>query len=291
MPRSFAHMLIELRRQLASRQLDTEEDPAITQIRMVSEDAKIGGLAITATAIGPTYYAMPKWAVAGLLSWWTLAQIDGARDVYGAYGGVVNGNPVYTEGDDLTIGRTRRFLRFDGVGDYVDVGDITDIDGQAVVAWSMRLRVSSLAAERVIISRWAAGNQQFKVSISTLGSVEIGINGGLCRYSANAIIALNTWYTVSVYYDGSQADDGNRLKLYVDAVAKALILLNPTPATLSTVTGNVHIGQQSDGALVFVGDIYDVTIWVDNSQLAADALAYHNDIVSDRVVAGFFKAS
>lgn len=154
-------------------------------------------------------------------------------------------------------------LSFDGDGDYVDVGDITELDAAATVTWECWLRVSSLAAERVYCSRWSGANQQFKLSISTDGRVAVALDGGLRGRTAAGVIAANTWYHVAVVFDGTQTGDANRQKIYVGGVSQALTFTNAVPAALPTVTGDVHIGQQSDDTLEFAGDLDEVRIWSD----------------------------
>ena len=297
MPHSYAHLLIELRRKVAARQVDTEEDPTITQIRMVKDEVKIGSaLTVTASINGPTYYSMPKWRVTNLLSWWTFDNLEADRDIQGSYNGTQVGNPVYTEEDDLTLGRTRRFLRFDGAGDYVDVGDITELDGAANITWAFRFRTPSLGGESTFIARYnGVGEKQFRFSIETDGSVVLGIEAGGGEAIATLVagsIVVDTWYTLMVVYNGGGVGNSGRLQAYLNGVA-----ITPTfsgqsiPATLQSVTESIFIGREAlTVANDYTGDILDVSIW-EASLSSGEALVWHNDLVVDRIIAGFFKAT
>ena len=290
MPETPGALMRRLKREVANPDDRVEGEQVTKFFWLPAETMALAHSAPTGTGRGPVYYAMPTWSVTNLLSWWTLAEIEAARDIHDGYNGTVNGNPVYTQGVDLDIDRVRRFLRFDGTGDDVDVGDITELDGAATVTWACRFRVSSLATLRALIGRSVAVNEQFSIEVDTSGRVYAFLNGGIRGYTVAGTIALNTWYTLVVVFNGAGATNPDKQQIYVNGVPKTLTFASAPPATLATVTGDVYIGQRGDGSQRLVGDEYDTAIWLTNLS-AAQALAYHNDASTDRIVAGFFKAS
>ena len=283
MPNTFAHTLVRLRQALASRQAESEEDPAITQIRVVSQSTKIGSIVITATAIGPTYYAHPKWTMTSLLSWWTLAQLDGARDVHGGYNGTINGNPAYATVDDVTIGRTRRYITLDGAGDYVDVGNMVEITGAtAALSVAARVRLSSLTSSPAVVGRLdGGGNFQFALEITSTGRVIFGLAGAARAQTAEGIIVTGTWYTVTIVFDGAGVGDAGKVQIYINGVSQTLEFpASPTTTLVNNSALSVLIGRRNTGSNELTGDVYDVAIWTTNLS-AAQALAHHQDLVGD----------
>jgi len=303
MPETPGALMRRFKREVANPDDRVEGEQVTKFFWLPAETMALAHSAPTGTGRGPVYYAMPTWSVTNLLSWWTLAEIEAARDIHDGYNGTVNGNPVYTQGVDLDIDRVRRFLRFDGTGDNVDVGYITHLDGAATVSFAARFRIDSSANptfEHYLIGKYpaTAGNRQFLIGISPLGGVfrvivYIHDGTGLIWGVGPADLSLNVFYTIVVSYNGGLATNAERLKIYLNGSPVSLSFSGTIPATFRATGGdNVFIGDviNGSGGNEWHGDIYDVAIW-ETTLSEAQALAYHDDILTDRIVAGFFKAS
>lgn len=284
------------------------EGAGITQIR--KHVAKITFTAIeTATVHGPNYFVYPAWNTADLQGWWTLAGFEtvtgsgGVRDIVGSQNGTINGDPTLAQTfDDLTKGRRRHYTTFDGAGDFVNIGDITALDGASQWTWACRARRNDddPTGAQALIARAPSttSNRQFAI---ILGSVSFGASvvlvdirddaGTQSLVQTNAtIVQAGRWHDVLVVWDGTQPTNDDRVVIYVDGIARAFTSpSNAFPAVLGTSTADVMIGRTEFApSQDFRGDLQDVVFW-DTALTAAQALAWTTDSIADRIQAGLFK--
>jgi hypothetical protein len=69
------------------------------------------------------------------------------------------------------------------------------------------------------------------------------------------------WYHVALVYDGTQATNADRAKIYVNGVAQSLTFLGTIPAALVTSPASVIYGSWSGNSDFWAGVIDDAYIW------------------------------
>ncbi len=204
------------------------------------------------------------------LSRWPLCTV--ALDFVNGYHGTLNGAAAY--GTDAPY----CFVSLDGTDDFVDVGDITELDGAGNASWAARFRISDLSHRNMIQGRWDGGGEQYFLRVATDGSIQVHEASGNVATAAG-LVSADTWHSIVVVFDGS-APAATRLTVYLDGAARAVTVTGAIGATLDTVTGNVQIGSiEQVSTEDLEGDIYDSSIWL-SSLTAAEALAFHNKTTS-----------
>lgn len=289
-PDRFFEALRGLQRQTKRFAAPSEE--VLQEFRRVTESLALADAASIVDK-GKIYYAYPAWRVTDLLSWWPLDTLSQARDVHGAYNGSFAGNAAVSSEGDLALGRVREYVTLDGAGDYVSLGDITQITGAtAALTVGARVYVTSLASQRAIVCRLTGlGEYQFSLEVGTNGRLISAHADGERGETGAGVIAANTWYSVMWVFNGGGGTDAQKVQLYVNGISQSLNFPGPPQTTLVKDSSlPVLIGRRNSGPLNdFAGRISDVAVW-QASLSGSEALAYHNDSVSDRIMAGEFVA-
>lgn len=281
------------------------EIAGITQIRK-----EVAGIILTATLtrsnVGPDYFTYPVWNTTDLQNWWTLASFEtktgagGVRDIIGSQDGTINGDPTLAQAfDDIAIGRKRHYTSFDGTGDFINLGDITALDGATQMSWGARIRLGSASSVNTIVSRWpsADGDKQFIFRTMANGNIQVffatdsvgGVANGEAVLLASQKLTTETWYDILFTYLGGGAANSDRLKIYRNGIAQIINFTGTIPASLQAVTDDVMVGRQEDDTtLDFKGDLYDVVYW-DDDLTSGEITAWATDAVSDRIIAELFR--
>ena len=203
----------------------------------------------------------------------------------------VNGIPVTISGTDVYVTvpmmkdmlLTNYTLVFDGADDYVDLGDVTELNNVAtftIEGWAKQ--TLNTAAEN-IFSKVFDGDNDIRVRTAG-GDLYVEVGNGSDSYGAwtsySSTITSGTWFHWAVVYDGGGGSDAARLKLYIDGVATPITLTftGTIPATTSSSlsTNNAYF---SSGADFFDGSMDEVRIW-DVARSGANINSYYNKIIS-----------
>lgn len=264
----------------------------ITEIRNLRSSLKFN-ITATLTAYGPNYDAYPKWTTTNLTSWWTLGTevvtgTGGVRDVHGTTSGTMAGDPTESTYDDLTVGTRRRFLNFDGTGDYIDFGDISTLDSQAAWSIAMRFRQTTHAVNGPLLSRYPSSNTNKQFLLEVLDDKKVQFTYATNASGGNASVkttneTVDGWNTLVITHNTSSSP---RTNIYLNGVDETLSVSGTVPTTLRNVSGNVYLARNESAGTTFTGDIHDVAYW--SAELSSsEAIAYHTDARTDQIVAGF----
>jgi alpha-tubulin suppressor-like RCC1 family protein len=136
-------------------------------------------------------------------------------------------------------------LNFDGVNDYVSIGNILP-SSYTKEAW---IFVNGTGSLNIISGSMASGQNAFWVPN---GYLSAGHNGGWYAVTDTSVLALNTWYHVAVSYDSLT----QTLKLYKNG-----ILISTANGVPAPINGNeINIGAFNQAAF-FNGNIEEVRVW------------------------------
>lgn len=221
------------------------------------------------------------------VGYWRLDELSGtvAADSSGA-----GHNGTYTGG--VALGATgviasNTAATFDGVNDYVTMGDVNAYEFQSAFAvefWAKYTATQPLAA--IVGKMSAAINSGWAVfEYSGQGYIQFyGVTGaGSLLWDFHTDLAYNdgAWHHVVCAWDGTT--NANGLKIYVDGVVvKTATALTGTPGTTSTPFAIGSFGALSSG--FFGGTVDEVALYTELS--AARVLAHYNAGFAVRYIEG-----
>jgi hypothetical protein len=157
---------------------------------------------------------------------------------------------------------------FNGTDDYIDLGAMNSVEGVSKLtfdAWIFREGGSSYEG---ILSKFGTANDSIDF---ILGGATSGVDDLFVRISTGAAqaygyttgnyITANNWHHVAMVFDGTQATNATRLKIYIDGNQQALTFSGTIPATTPANATNLSIGKYGAATpLYFNGYIDEVRI-------------------------------
>lgn len=195
------------------------------------------------------------WPMGNRLSW-------GSDTLYDMSGNGNHGTLTSMNREtDWMLGH-RAGLKFDGVNDFVDIGDINAPIGAAersITLW-FNTNVFGTDVNYAILSYApvSTAGREFDIFPED-NAVSVRFRGHRMITPKNAL-SLNTWYHVVVVIPSgaSQTDD---VLVYIDGRLQSLTTEAGTIRTLDTSDNYIRIGQLADTTLFFNGTIDDVRIY------------------------------
>ena len=148
-------------------------------------------------------------------------------------------------------------LDFDGVDDYVDIGELS-VDGEAKASWSCWIKSSD--------SNWQylyGDDDIYFLYKQSISRVDFRFDNALDYRTTGLVTTLGTWNNVIVTFDGSLAQ-ADRLKMYLNGGTPLTNTLSGTPAT--TVGGHAtktfKLGRTGNSSSSeWEGNIDEFSIW------------------------------
>jgi outer membrane protein assembly factor BamB len=168
-----------------------------------------------------------------------------------------------TNGATWGTGKYGSDVSLDGVNDYVDLGNPTQLQLTGSTTISGWINAAQFPADdaAIVSKRLQNGpGYQLDTTIDT-GARTVGFKltnssgGDMIRYGAT-VLQTNTWYYVAGVYDATN----QTMHVYLNGVLDDGTLVGPVTSTQQTSTANVNIGQRS-GAFNFNGGIDEVRIY------------------------------
>ena len=188
------------------------------------------------------------------------------NDALGTYNGTL------TNGATYGTGIINQGFSFDGVNDYVDLGDVLDNDGTQAQSVSFWVNLNSTSTQAFVskidqgtpFNGWSVGTVNNKINYIFANNITTGV---YVQVENSTVITTGTWYHVVATYDGSKSASG--VKVYIDGSIGTQNILKDTLSTNSTSSTGVKATISSrDGGFLFTNGIIDeVGIW--NRELSA----------------------
>lgn len=154
---------------------------------------------------------------------------------------------------------------FDGINDYVTMGDHLNKERTDSFSWSFWIRISSLAVTNVVFAKRTTPGNGPGISIKVLstGAIELQVvntatTNQILVTTANGVIAPNTWYNLVITYAGTSLATGCKCYVNSNSVAFAASI-NNLSASIAT-TANAIFGQYAS-AQFFNGYMDEVSLW------------------------------
>lgn len=105
--------------------------------------------------------------------------------------GTLTSGPLWS---GITHPGGRGSVKYDGTDDYVDVGDVTDLDGLTDMAFSLWFNLDDVTGTHGIIGKQSASVGPIMFSNGT--SLVWQVGSGTDRVTVSSALAANTWYHV-----------------------------------------------------------------------------------------------
>ncbi len=233
-----------------------------------SWEVRVAATFRASTGSGSATVAVPL-VLAGLVSWWPG---DGnANDLVGGnHGSLMNGAT-------FAPGKVGQAFSFDGVDDYVDIGDIADFEITSASSMSITGWVKTSAnALAMVVTKMDVFSPDFGwlvwVTIQGVLELQIANNDDHVRIETNAVND-DQWHHFAATHDGST---GN-VNLYVDSVLRGSATESFGAIDDGGMPLRIGMGSQ-EGVAPFPGLIDEVRIY--NRALTADEVKALYDAVS-----------
>ncbi len=156
-----------------------------------------------------------------------------------SYNGTSYGTMTST---DSINGKMAKALDFDGSDDYIDLGDINEMDGVSKLTLSgwYKRRASNAA---VLISKGSGNNvTEFEPWVSSNAVYVVLSSGASLSYGSYTSNDTN-WHHFAMIFNGNLGSNSTRLVHYEDGTAKTLTFTLTIPATTSSTTSSLLIGK------------------------------------------------
>ncbi len=171
-----------------------------------------------------------------------------------------------------------RSINFDGIDDYLDSGNVLDLNGSFTVsAW-----IKPSAANKTILSkRNSIFSTGYNLGLTNAGNIEMSwINGSKQTITSTVAMPLDKWHNVAVSFNGTEA------RLYIDGVLNVAKTLLPVPVNSQSFL--IAAADAATPTSFFAGTIDEVRVW--SVALTQDQLRYmmNQEIIkhSDETVNG-----
>ena len=159
-------------------------------------------------------------------------------------------------------GKISNALSFDGVDDYVDIGNAINPSG--VTSYTIEAWVKSTAgAVSDAIAGWYDGTNGIFMQSKNSGQGLLVLAGDGSSYGQVDVNTSADWTHAVLVYDGSLSGNINRLKLYVNGTLQTLAFgVGTVPASIPVLTStNLKIGDVGALNRKWAGSIDEVAIY------------------------------
>jgi hypothetical protein len=172
-----------------------------------------------------------------------------------------NHNGTLVNGTTYGTGKINQGFSFDGVNDYVNMGNVLDFDGSTPFSFSFWLK-PNIVTNQLIIEKWTGDNKGYIIFLT----------GGKLRFALSNIIFVNALRVetinvlstnlqhITISYDGSKTPNG--IKIYINNIEQSLTTLdNSLTGSISHPNENLTFGLAQSGLSYYNGILDEVGVW------------------------------
>lgn len=149
-------------------------------------------------------------------------------------------------------------ISFDGVDDYVDLGNITDaLSSMTISVWIKPSTQTNTF--RDVIGKWSIGSYGWWLEIRDTAATKIafGTSGSSYIETTNSVMTTGTWNHIVVRH----GSNGTIREIYVNGINVAVTDHSGGAGTIGTSTASLRIGGNNSTNRYFTGSIDDVRIY------------------------------
>ena len=178
-----------------------------------------------------------------------------------------NYNGTLVNGTTYGTGKINQGFSFDGVNDYVNMGNVLDFDGSTPFSISTWVKFDVLGNIEFLINKRDTTSSVRGYSLQKRNTNEIEfqvVNNAQAGQNRLALytstqLTNNTFYHCVVTYDGSRNPNG--VKIYLDGVSDTLVTRSNTLTDTISNSGNLWFGNLAYQNLPLNGLLDEVGIW------------------------------
>jgi hypothetical protein len=201
------------------------------------------------------------------------------------------------EGNDGTINgalQTKDGMSFDGVNDYVNCGDMTNLDGATKVTVACRVYTNSnhngsiiakiIATDRCFALFCGSGSSYPYISLKAWDGSASNVDYVDVRSDSDQL-QVSQWVNVVAHLDLT-TNSNSYIYINGDEVATTVTTDGTPPTSIQNTASNLEIGRFWGGIYQFDGKIDDVKVY-NHAWTASQAQAYHNQWVRPYLIDDF----
>jgi Concanavalin A-like lectin/glucanases superfamily/Peptide-N-glycosidase F, C terminal/Secretion system C-terminal sorting domain len=133
------------------------------------------------------------------------------------------------------------YVQCDGFDDYIDAGDVDDLDGATQFTYEGWVKISSW---RNWVNIFGKNGKTLLQTGDTPGNLYCIVRNPTNDYGyATGVLPLNTWTHVAMVYDATQTGNANRLKMYINGNLITMTYNGTIPATTDVSTASLRIAD------------------------------------------------
>jgi hypothetical protein len=232
------------------------------------------------------------------VAYWTSDQSSNIGSIYSASGAVdltsLNPTAWYRMGDNGSYKSPQWLIpnnsnkdkvsnysfSFDGVDDYIDVGELLQLSNATALTVSLWFNAASSGTNNKILLDFKEGTS--RVVVQRIGSqIYLYVNNKHAIY--NIATSLDTWYHLAYVFDGTGATDADRLKLYINgAEISASSFSGTIPTSIGAFTpgfmkckiGSLY-NNASPSTYNWVGKLDEIAVFL-SAKSSSDITAIYN---------------
>ncbi len=165
---------------------------------------------------------------------------------------------------------------FAGDNDYINAGDITELNSASAFSVSQWVNVTNILSSDRIFHKAIDGNNDISIApyYQSGPRIYFEVGNGSNSYGYFALsgeVSNSEWANITVVFDGSGSTNEDRAKLYINGVQKTMTYTGTIPATTANLSANnLYLGS-GNSTEYFTGNLDDVRIY--NRALTSEEVA------------------
>jgi Concanavalin A-like lectin/glucanases superfamily/Secretion system C-terminal sorting domain len=158
-------------------------------------------------------------------------------------------------------------------GGSISAGNVTQLNSASKFTIETWAKVNSTSVWNRVFNKSFNTSNRIVLESDPTGKLYVNVSNGANSFGETAagIVVAGQWYHLAVVYDGTQATNSNRLKLYINGAPTALVY-GAIPSATNNNTAPLIFGSSG-----FNGTIDEVRVW--NTNLSAATIAGWKDKV------------
>jgi len=147
---------------------------------------------------------------------------------------------------------------FDGSDDFIDCGDINDVDGASALSISAWVKFNNTSDSQAIVSKYSSSTLRLEFILSSNTLFAVVANGNTMEGSFS--YTSTDWNHVTMVFNGSGTGNAGRLKVYLNGVSQTLSYSGTIGTSIADLgTNSFKIGNRTSHH--FNGKIANIGLW------------------------------